>query len=152
MNNDKSSLFYLEQRGFTLIEVTIALVILVIGLLAVASMQVNAITGNNLSDNITSALTLAEDKMEELLVLDYNSPELEDVFPGNNDNLNRIEPGWIDRHELNIDETGSTNSGHFRRIWNVADNVPIENNKTISVIVLWDNDNHHVSLTTIKRK
>ena len=152
MKNSSNSLFFSEQRGFTLIEVTIALVILVVGLLSIATMQVSAIKGNNLSDNITIALTLAEDKMEELLGLDYNNPELEDVFTGNNDDLRRIEPGWIDREELDIDETGKENSGHFRRIWNIADNQPVENSKTVSVIVLWDKDEHQISLMSVKRK
>lgn len=151
MKNVSHKLFYFDQKGFTLIEVTIALVILVVGILAVASMQMNTIKSNNLSDNITSALILAEGKMEDLLGMDYNSPDLEDVFPGNNDDLERTEPGWIDKQELNIDENGTANSGHFRRVWNVADNRPVEDNKTISVIVLWG-DAHKVSLTTIKRK
>ena len=152
MNNACKNSFCLSQRGFTIIEVTIALVILVVGLLSIASMQVSAIRGNNLSENITSAITLAEDKMEELLGQDYYHPELEDVFAGNNDDLSRIEPGWIDKEELNIDETGEENSGKFRRVWNIADNKPVENNKTITVVVLWDNDSHQVSLTSVKRK
>lgn len=140
------------QKGFTIIEVMIALVILVVGLLSVAFLQVNAIKGNRLSDNITIALTLAEDKMEELLGLDYDNTELQDLREENNNDLTIIETGWIDKEELNINETGRPNSGHFRRIWNIADNMPIENNKTIKVIVTWDNDNHQVSLTSVKRK
>lgn len=152
MSTTCSSIFCSDQKGFTMIEITIALVILVVGLLGIASMQVSAIKGNYLSNNITCALTLTEDKMEELLGLDYNNPELEDVFVGNNDDLSRIEPGWVDNQELNIDETGQTNSGHFRRIWNIADNTPLEDNKTIKVIVTWDNDRHQVILTSVKRK
>lgn len=152
MDTARSNLFCKNQKGYTLIEVTIALVILVVGLLSIASLQVSSIKGNDLSDNITIALTLAEDKMEELLGLDYDSPELEDFFAGNNDDLSRIEPKWIDKQELDIDETGKVHSGHFRRVWNIADNRPIENNKTIKVIVLWDNNKHQVSLTSIKRK
>ena len=140
------------QKGFTIIEVMIALVILAVGLLSVASLQMNAIKGNYLSDNITSALTLAEDKMEELLGLDYDNAELQDLFEGNNDDLGIIESGWIDKEEININESGKVNAGHFRRIWNIADNMPIENNKTIKVIVTWDNDQHQVSLTSVKRR
>ena len=140
------------KKGFTMIEVMIALVILAVGLLGVASLQVSAIKGNNLSDNITSALTLAEDKMEELLGLDYDNPELKDLVKTNNDDLDIIDSEMIDREELNINESGKANSGHFRRIWNIADNIPVENNKTIKVIVTWDKNSHRVSLTSVKRK
>lgn len=152
MNNSRNNIFCADQQGFTIIEVMIAVAILSVGLLGIASMQMSAIRGNNLSDNITCALTLAEDKMEELLGMDYVNPDLEDVTYTNNDDLSRIDPGWIDRQELNIDETGKTGAGQFRRVWNIADNKPIENNKTITVIVLWDNDGHQVSLTSVKRK
>lgn len=152
MNNYRNNTLCAEQKGFTIIEVMIAVAILSVGLLGIASMQMSAIRGNNLSDNITCALALAEDKMEELLGMNYGNHDLEDIVTANNDDLSRIDPGWIDRQELNIDETGKTNAGQFRRIWNIADNKPIENNKTITVIVLWDNDSHQVSLTSVKRK
>ena len=152
MDDRSNSSYCPGQKGFTIIEIMIAIVILAIGLLSVASMQINAIKGNKFSDNITCALTLAEDKMEELLGLDYNNPELEDTVVGNNSDLSRIDPGWIDRQELNIDEAGRSNAGKFRRVWNIADNGPVENNKTITVIVTWDNDSHQVSLTSIKRR
>ena len=143
---------YQRQRGFTLIEVMIALVILTVGLLGLASLQMSAIKGNHLSDNITSALTLAEDKMEELLGLDYDNNDLKDIFEENNNHLGVIDYGSVDKEEHNINEAGKANSGHFRRIWNVADDMPIEGNKTIKVIVTWDNDNHQVSLTSVKRR
>ncbi len=142
----------INKRGFTVIEVMIAVAILSIGLLGVASMQMKAIRSNNLSDNVSCALTLAEDKMEELMWYDYFNPELEDVSDSNNDDLSRIDEEWIDKQELNIDETGKRNAGHFHRVWNIADNRPIDDNKTVTVIVAWDNDNHQVSLTSVKRK
>lgn len=140
------------QKGFTVLEIMIAVAILSVGILGVASMQMSAIRGNNLSDNLTCGLTLAGDKMEELLGLDYNSPELEDTVPGNDNDLYRTDPGWFDREELDVDETGKPDAGHFRRVWNIADDKPIPDNKTITVIVLWDKNNHQVSLTSIKRK
>ena len=152
MNIYRNNLSLSDPKGFTIIEVMIAVAILAIGILGIASVQGSAIRSNNLSDNITCALTLAEDKMEELLGLDYNNPELQDVITGNNTDLSEIEEGLIDNQEINIDETGRVNAGHFRRIWNIADDKPIPNNKTITVIVTWDNDNHQVSLTSIKRK
>lgn len=144
-------MFLNNDKGFTIVEVMVAVVV-TIGLLSVASLQIGAIKGNHLSDNITCALTLAEDKMEELLGLDYNNLELKDVLPANNDDLSKIGAGQFDKEEIDIDETGKVSAGHFRRIWNIADNKPIQGNKLITVIVTWDNDDHEVSLTSIKRK
>jgi type IV pilus assembly protein PilV len=148
----QKSLKVICQMGFTVIEVMIAITILAIGLLGVASMQINAIRGNSLSDNITCALALAEDKMEELMALDYSDPALEDTLLKNNDDLTGIAKELVDKQEPLINETGKSDAGHFRRVWNIADDTPIESNKTVTVIVLWDNDKHQVSLTSVKRK
>jgi len=152
MGFSKNSLKETCQNGFTVIEVMIAVTILAIGLLGIASMQMNAIRSNSLSDNITCALTLAEDKMEELMGLDYSDPALEDIVFKNNDDLTNITKGWVDKQEPLIDEAGKLDAGHFRRVWNIADDTPIDSNKTVTVIVLWNNDKHHVSLTSVKRK
>jgi type IV pilus assembly protein PilV len=140
------------QGGFTVIEVMIAITILAIGLLGIASMQMNAIRGNSLSDCITCALALAEDKMEELMGINYADPALEDSIYENNGDLTEIASGQVDKEETLIDKTGKPNAGRFRRVWNIAEDTPIEGNKTVTVIVLWDNDKHRVSLTSVKRK
>jgi type IV pilus assembly protein PilV len=139
-----------EQKGFTILEVLVAISILTVGLLAVATMQVSAVRGNNLSSNVTVALALAEDKMEYLLVSDYNDPSLQDNIAGNNTNLSTITSGNVDYEELNIDETGDV-GGKYRRVWNIANNSPITNNKTITVIVTWNQNKQKVSITSIKR-
>jgi type IV pilus assembly protein PilV len=152
MDLRQKSLKEICQGGFTVIEVMIAITILAIGLLGIASMQMNAIRSNSMSDNITCALALAEDKMEELMGLKYSDPALEDTVFKNNDDLAVIAKGLVDKQEPHIDETGKSDAGHFRRVWNIAEDKPIDNNKTVTVIVLWDNDKHQVSLTSIKRK
>ena len=52
------------QDGFTLIEVLIAIVILSVGLLGMASLTVGIIKGNKFSNDLSTATTLAQDKME----------------------------------------------------------------------------------------
>ena len=54
------------NKGFTLIEVMIAIVILTIGLLALVSVTVMVIKGNSLNRGITTATTLAKANMETL--------------------------------------------------------------------------------------
>ena len=150
MKNADNKMRLCNQKGFTILEVLTAVSILTIGLLGVASMQIDAIRGNYFSDNTTCALALAEDKMERLLGLTYSNDELKDNVTTNNTNLNTIVSGNVDHEELNIDEAGD-NGGQFHRIWNIADNLPMSNNKTITVIVTWDQDKHRVSLSSIKR-
>ena len=61
-----------RQSGFTILEVMVAISILAIGLLAVFSGQNMAIQGSNRANRLTEAMTLAQDKVEELLALPYD--------------------------------------------------------------------------------
>jgi len=61
-----------RQSGFTILEVMIAISILAIGLLAVFSGQNMAIRGNNRASHLTEGMTLAQDRLEELLALPYD--------------------------------------------------------------------------------
>jgi type IV pilus assembly protein PilV len=56
----------INNKGFTLIEILIAICILGFGLLATAQMQAMAIKGNSFANKTTTASILAQDKMEEL--------------------------------------------------------------------------------------
>jgi len=55
-----------HQRGFTLIETLVALVILAVGLLAVAQMGITYVRSNTDSQRLSEATVLAQDKMEQL--------------------------------------------------------------------------------------
>ena len=55
-----------ESNGFTLIEILIAMVILSVALLSMASTTVSVIKGNQVSNRVTEAVTLAQDTIEEL--------------------------------------------------------------------------------------
>ena len=61
------------EGGFTLLEVIVAISILTFGLLAVASMQLTAIRGNDNASNITEATTVAQDRLELFLLHPYNT-------------------------------------------------------------------------------
>ena len=140
---------YVGQTGFTLIEVLIGVSILTVGILGVATMQISAIRGNHFSDNTTTALILAEQRMEELLSKPFNHDDLENAEPTNDNNLGSITTvDYSDR----LDESGALNAnGYFRRIVNIADDNPLPGNKAITVMVTWRQDKHKVSLTSIKR-
>jgi len=62
-----------HNKGFTLIEVMIAIVILTIGLLALVSVTVMVIKGNSLNRGITTATTLANEQLETLKNTPFSS-------------------------------------------------------------------------------
>lgn len=63
-------------KGFTLIEVLIGLIILAIGLLAIAGMQITSIVGTSFSSNLTQASVLAQERLEFLKGLSLNDARL----------------------------------------------------------------------------
>ena len=65
-----------REAGFTLLEVIIAISILTVGLLAVASMQTAAIRGNDAAYRITESATWAQDRLEYLMALPYDNSSL----------------------------------------------------------------------------
>jgi prepilin-type N-terminal cleavage/methylation domain-containing protein len=99
----------IDNKGFTLVEVMIGMAIFIIGYLAVASMQLVAIKGDASARKTTEAATLAADRLETLMVLPYD----------------------------NIDSGGPVTQGAYTISWQVADNTPLPNTKTITVTVSW---------------
>lgn len=65
--------------GFTLIEVLIALTILAVGFLAVAKMQITGLVGNRHAMELTEGVTWAQDRIEVLMGLPFNDPDLADT-------------------------------------------------------------------------
>jgi len=65
-----------NKKGFTLIEVLVGLVILAIGLLAIAGLQVTSVRGNFFSNYLTQASYAGQDRLEFLDNLSYTSNEL----------------------------------------------------------------------------
>ncbi|MDP2840356.1 MAG: prepilin-type N-terminal cleavage/methylation domain-containing protein [Syntrophales bacterium] len=111
------------NRGFTLIEILIAVFILVTALLGVISTTVIVIKSNSLSKTMTTATTLAKDKMEQLKYTGYDSLAGTD-----------------------------TADSIYSRTWTVtADGSPAAGMKTIVVTVQWSwqGATRNVALTTI---
>jgi type IV pilus modification protein PilV len=58
-----------EQQGFSMLEVLVAILLLTVGLLALAKMQTHAVASNSFGSQLTAATFLAQDKVEELRLL-----------------------------------------------------------------------------------
>ena len=125
----------LDKRGFTLLEVLIAITIFSIGLLAVATMQVSAIRGNRLGYEVTQATYLAQTQIDTLKDSDIAALIAGGPYPDPNNP---------------IDETGA-NGGIFNRSWVITNRTA--NSRDVSVTVTWPQgvDNHQVVLSTITR-
>ncbi|UCE82658.1 MAG: prepilin-type N-terminal cleavage/methylation domain-containing protein [Deltaproteobacteria bacterium] len=67
--DDKSLWQGTSQQGFSLVELLVAILLLTVGLLALAKMQTNAVANNAFGNELTQATFLAQDKMEELRLL-----------------------------------------------------------------------------------
>jgi type IV pilus assembly protein PilV len=143
-----------SNKGFSLIEVLIAITLLAIGLLAVAGMQTTAITGNSFSQTGTVAVHLAEEMVDRIR---SNATTRPDRYAGVNTGSSVTalaaaleEPaetdvlGWKSRLESSLlpNATGTIT---------VDSNVPIGNTATVRVTVGWGlgGNARSVTLTTI---
>jgi len=120
-----------NEKGFTLLEVIVAISILTIGLLGVASMQVSAIKGNTLAFGVTGATSWASDQIEKLIVLPYDHADLQDT---NGDGASGLE----NASEATDDNPNPPPThGKYKVYWNVAVDDTADGTKTLNVIVIW---------------
>jgi type IV pilus assembly protein PilV len=132
-----------NSQGFTLIEIMIAMVIFVVGMLSVAAMQTSATKGNNTANRSTRAFTWCSDRMEVLMSLPYTDANLVGApDPGITYTPAQTADGIDNDYDGQIDEAGE--SGVVNITWNVVDNdgvagapPPPDNTKRITVTVTW---------------
>ena len=70
-----------DDKGLTLLEVLVAMVVLSLGLLALTKMQLTAIQVNAASGRLTQGTAIAQDKVEQLMASPYDDAELDDQTP-----------------------------------------------------------------------
>ena len=141
-----------NQNGFTLIEILIGMTVFAIGILGVAAMQISAIKGNSFASGLTEAATIAQNKMEEFMVMDYNDANLNDIDgdgtgqDGNNDGIDDTGNNFGLRDPLLLPPLPAPpfpaadyqlTSGLYTIYWNIAVNVPGTSTKTIGIVVTW---------------
>ena len=100
------------QAGFTLVETMMTLAFLSISLLALARLQVTALRGNALSRSMTTAVSIAEQKMEQLKNTPYAGIQAEAAT-----------------------QVSASNLQFIRQV--IVTNGPLPNTKSVSVLVSW---------------
>lgn len=148
-----------SQKGFTLLEVMIALAIFAIGILGVAQMQIQAVNANAYSRTATEATIFAQGQIEQLLVRPYDHADLTDTDSdgtnqdANNDgkddnggNFGLGDTGVIADHTLTI--------GIYNLSWNIAVDEPETDFKRVRLIAQWQDTSKkkHIELEAIKAK
>jgi type IV pilus assembly protein PilV len=115
------------DNGFTLIEILIALVILSIGLMALAGIQVSALKGNAFSKRMTTAVSIAEQMVEQIRNIPY-------------DNIQSQSASQVSQSNINFTSQVA-----------VTNDSPIVNTKTIHVTITWTDGlkTHTVPISTI---
>lgn len=120
-------------EGFTLLEVMIALVILSVGLLGLGALQLVAVKANSFSSEMTYATMLAQQHAEILKSLDYDNANLD---PANNP----------------FTAVGSGKGVQYTVTWNVTDNAPDTDMKTVDLTVVWQSLRQGASDQTTEQK
>ena len=121
-----------KNSGFTLIEVMIAIAIIAIGIFGVMSLVITVMKGNTLSKRVTTATTIAQEKLEDFKRMDYDNA---------------------------VDDSGTDTAYNIDYYWeaDVQDDTPATDTKTITVDVYWssggtDTTHNNVELKTIIAK
>jgi len=118
-----------DEKGFSLIEVMIAICILSVGLLAIITMQTTSAKSNAFSARLSQAVRdCNQAQMESLLALNYNDAA------------------------LNANTYGPFLNGTYSTTYTVTDNVPFTGAKTVVVTTTWSDvsGTHSASTAFVK--
>ncbi|HLC15727.1 MAG TPA: prepilin-type N-terminal cleavage/methylation domain-containing protein [Thermodesulfovibrionia bacterium] len=128
-----------HKDGFTLIEVMVALVLLMVAMLAVGTMQITAIRGNAYSKEMQMATLAGREVVERVMATPYNSVAVGNI------------PGLL--QEETVTSKDPTNPGlPYKRTWSVTQNSPFANAITVTATVTWEDSSgkHTIDFITIK--
>ena len=113
-------------KGFTLIEIMVAITLLSVGLLGMAGLTVGIMRGNTLSSEVTTATALAQAKMEDIKRIGYS--------------------GTTDSAE---DYNAIAGYPLYKRDTVIDVDTPELGMKTVTITVSWDSDGSSIAVETI---
>jgi len=113
-------------KGFTLIEIMVAITLLSVGLLGMAGLTVGIMRGNTLSSELTTATALAQAKMEDIKRVGYS--------------------GATDSAE---DYNAIAGYPLYKRDTVIDVDTPELGMKTVTITVSWDSDGSSIAVETI---
>ena len=149
-----------NSRGFSLLEVLLGVTVFMIGMVGVTALNISSLKSGAFSGNMSEATNLAASKIEELMILDYadvanmndaggqngTDEDLLPDLPGNMDgdgiddnggNFGLGDCPGCNGAAADHTDSGVGRNGMYTVYWNIAVDEPIEDNKTINVIVEW---------------
>jgi len=136
-----------NSSGFTLVEILVSITILSIGILAVSQMTVMGLRVNTVVNQQMYARVVMSRVFEDLHNLPSNDAWLFDTDGTNN--LDDIDTSNADHYQTITDTTAMYS---YLSIWNVADNIPETDIKTVRIHILWGpNNKNTISTDLIKR-
>jgi type II secretion system protein I len=106
-----------KEKGFTLVEVLIAVMVLAVAFLAMYQMQAMAVRGNETANQVTIATMLAQDKMEEIRNTAYDNVTSIN-FPTENYGMVPNYPQF--RREVTVTESGRMKTVRVSVLWKVV--------------------------------
>ncbi|HNR51768.1 MAG: prepilin-type N-terminal cleavage/methylation domain-containing protein [Bacteriovoracaceae bacterium] len=123
-------------KGFTLIELVIAILVFAVGILGIVKMQSLSITGNSYGMHMSQAVNIAQDKLEELQNLSITSDTFNDGTP------NALVPQYI----KTINGTDYSIEYNVKTISGLG-------TKEVEIVVGWPEvlRNPSISITFVKR-
>ena len=134
-----------RQRGFTLVEILVAIVILAIGVLAVANLTVMGIRTSTLMNRRMYARDVINRYHEQIMGLPTDDSVLQHLTSV--DLNDTVAPDY--------EQTEIVGGGAFRIVWNIADSVigiaPDVRFKTIRIHVIWPKSKQPLTSDLVKR-
>jgi len=107
------------EKGFSLIEVLIALAIFSIGILAVTSLQVSASLQSRNSSEITEASAIASNQMEELMLRPFDHNDLDPALNPHTLSSGKYGIQWtVTASDLNSDTINDSKTVDMTVSWN----------------------------------
>lgn len=151
-----------KPRGATLIEAMVAMSVLLVGTMGVATLHTSAVKIEGDSRRITRSTAVAEDLLAQIEQWPFDDPRLSNDVPGNDANFGKkgriqydadgedpVAAGKVDHGEADLVKGGATWNGlpvtalgQYQRFWNVA--TPDDSNGNgvpdsvrVAVLVRW---------------